>query len=58
MESQSDRSGFGPEIEVVLRELERARRAVEERRDCVCGLRRLLAAVCQRADLDAFVHRR
>ena len=48
-----DRRRLGAEIEVVLGDVERALRAVEERRDRVRDLHRLLPAVRQSADLDA-----
>ena len=47
---------LGPEVEVVLRQVERALRAVEERGDGVGDLRRRLATVDQSTDFDAWVH--
>ena len=51
-----DCRGLAAEIEVVLREVERALRAVEERGDRVCDLHGRLPAVGQSTDLDAWVH--
>ena len=51
-----DRRRLRAEIEVVLGHVERSLGAVEERRHRMRDLGRLLPAVRQSADLDAFAH--